>query len=96
MVIKVDFDLTMSITAHNIMKLLANDLPGYSHCESKTLFDKFLRNSGTVDINENNIVVKLKKKRNLPALLTAMEQFQKCKINMMKNKPIIFIGDSMS
>ena len=31
MVIKVDFDLTMSILTHNLLRLFAMDLPGYSH-----------------------------------------------------------------
>ena len=30
-VIKVDFDLTMTILAHNLYRLLASELPGYSH-----------------------------------------------------------------
>ena len=32
MVIKVDFDLTMTILAYNLYRLLALELPGYEHC----------------------------------------------------------------
>jgi hypothetical protein len=38
MVVKVDFDLTMTILAHNIYKLLAIDLPGYSHYTAQSLY----------------------------------------------------------
>ena len=50
MVIKVDFDLTISILAHNLYRLLAFDLSGYSHLNATSLFEKFMCNSGQVSI----------------------------------------------
>ena len=85
MVIKVDFDLTMSILAHNLYRLLAEDLPGYTHNTAATLFDKFMMNSGQVHIDGDSVTVIMKKKRNIPALLTALEKFQ--------NKPIVWMHD---
>jgi hypothetical protein len=61
MVIKVDFDLTMSILAHNLYRLLAEDLPGYTHNTAATLFDKFMMNSGQVHIDGNSATVIMKK-----------------------------------
>ncbi len=55
MVIKVDFDLTMSILAHNLICLFARDLPGYSHSTDFTLFNKFLSMSGSVEIKSDEI-----------------------------------------
>jgi len=96
MVIKVDFDLTMSILAHNLLRLLAMDLPGYSHNTDFSLFNKFLSMSGTVEIKSDEILVKMKKKRNLPALLTAMEPFQNEAIAFWENRKLIFTGDTTS
>jgi hypothetical protein len=96
MVIKVDFDLTMSILAHNLLRLLATDLPGHSHSTDFTLFNKFLSTSGTVEITSNEILVKMKKKRNLPALLTAMEPFQNMAISILGNQRLTFTGDTTS
>ncbi len=76
MVIKVDFDLTMTILANNMYRLLAFDLERYSHMTSNSLYEKFIMNSGEVIIGENEIGVKLKKKRNLPAVLTAMKPYE--------------------
>lgn len=73
MVIKVDFDLTMSILAHNLIHILSMDLSGYSHSDDFTVFNDFLSMGGTTEVKSNEIRVKMKKKRNLPALLTAME-----------------------
>lgn len=96
MVIKVDFDLTMSILAHNLLRLFAMDLAGYSHNTDLTLFNKFLSMNGSVDIMPDRIVIKMKKKRNLPALLTAMEPFQNKSITFLANRHLLFTGDTTS
>ena len=96
MVIKVDFDLTMSILAHNLIRLFAMDLPGYSHSADFTLFNKFLSMSGSVEIKSDEILVKMKKKRNLPALLTVMEPFQRKTISILGNRKLILTGDTTS
>ncbi len=96
MVIKVDFDLTMSILSSNLMRILAMDLEGYSHNTAQTLFDRFLNNSGSVKINDHAIEVRLKKKRNLPALLSAMEQFGDKPISVLENRHLLFTGATRS
>lgn len=73
MVIKVDFDLTMTILAHNLYRLLSLDLNGYEHCSANSLYEKFIYNSGCVELSEEEITLLLKKKRNLPALLSLMK-----------------------
>jgi transposase len=85
MVIKVDFDLTMTILAHNLYRLLANDLQGYEHNTASTLYEKFIYNNGSVEIKAGNICLTMKKKRNLPELLTATQKFQNVKLNWLKN-----------
>lgn len=96
MVIKVDFDLTMSILAHNLLRLLAMDLPGYSHNADFTLYNKFLSISGRVEIDLHQISIKMKKKRNLPSLLTAMEPFRNKSFPALGNRKLIFTGDTSS
>ena len=90
MVIKVDFDLTMTVLAHNLYRLFALNIPGYSHNTSLSLFEKFFYNSGEVEITHDRIIVKMKKKRNLPALLTEMENFKNIPIPWMDNKKISY------
>ena len=60
----------MSILAHNIYRLFALDLEGFSHRSDITIFEKFLDNSGIIKINQDIIHVSLKNKRDLPLLLT--------------------------
>ncbi len=96
MVIKVDFDLTMSIFTQNILRLFALDLPGYSHLTAQSLFDRFLNTSGSVEIADKQITVRLKKKRNLPAILTAMSPFQNIPLTLLKGRTLRFEGETRS
>lgn len=96
MVIKVDFDLTMSILAHNLYRIIALNLEGYEHQCSRGTFKKFLRNSGTVEILNNEIVISLKKKRNLPAILSEMKNYENLKYDFLGKKKMKFIGASIS
>ena len=96
MVIKVDFDLTMTVLAHNLYRILAKNLPGYSHNTSTSLFEKFVSNSGAIEISPDTIKVKMKKKRNLPAILTEMEKFQDVVLPWMDDRKINFSGASSS
>lgn len=96
MVIKVDFDLTMSILAHNIYRLFARDLERYEHLTAQSIYEKFILNDGDISIVDDRIIVKLKKKRNLPLILENMQQFQELKYPWLNNKKIIFEGASYS
>jgi len=96
MVIKVDFDLTMSILTHNLFRLFAKDLDRYSNLSDTSVFEKLLCNGADIAIEENTIKVVLKKKRNLPIILETMAKFAKNKIKWLGNKNIHFSGASYS
>ena len=67
-VIKVDFDLMMTILAHNLYRLLASELSGYSHNRPQTLYNSFIDNYGDIVVGESEISVKMNRKRSLPLL----------------------------
>ena len=96
MVIKVDFDLTMSILAHNLYRLFALELGRYSHLLAQSLYDKFVLNGADIEIGKKTITVQLKKKRELPLILEVMEKFNQQKYLSLGNKNIIFDGASYS
>jgi len=95
-VIKVDFDLTMSILSHNIYKIFALDFERYKHLTAQSLFDKFILNQGDIEIEDNNIKVSLKKKRTLPLILENMNNFKEVKYDWLNHKKIVFQGASYS
>lgn len=97
MVIKVDFDLTMSILANNLLRLFATDLQGgYSRLNPESLYTKFLQNSGRVNISNSHIEIMLRKKRNLPAILSATQKFREKPSRIFEGRRLIISGDSRS
>lgn len=96
MVIKVDFDLTMTILAHNLYRLFAMELEGYTHNTANVIYDKFIRNGGKIHIDQSGVNIELKKKRNLPAVLTAMSRYEKIEIPWLMDKNLKFSGASCS
>lgn len=96
MVIKVDFDLTMSILAHNLYRLFALELGRYANLSVQTLYDKFVLNGADIEIGAKALTVQLKKKRELPLILEVMQKFNPQKYSWLGNKSIIFEGASYS
>jgi hypothetical protein len=96
MVIKVDFDLTMTILAHNVYRLFALDLERYSYFSDERIYGKFIANNGTIQIHGNNINIELKKKRDLPQIIEMMKQFNDYKYPWLNNFKLNFIPSSTS
>ena len=90
MVIKVDFDFVMSILAHNLYRLLAMSIDRYQHITDERIYEKFIANSGDVVIEEKQIRIDLKKKRELPALLEFLKKSTRFEYQWMGNKKIVF------
>jgi hypothetical protein len=93
-VIKVDFDLTMTILAHNLYRLFCKNFEGYSHCTAQTVFDKFISAPGQIIIEEGRIYVSLKKKRTLPILLEQMNGFNDLRYSWLNSCTIHFSASS--
>lgn len=96
MVIKVDFDLTMTILTHNLYRLLARDLDRYYNLSDQSIYEKFIENSADIKIGENLIEVRYKKKRNLPLLLEKMSNHEGTTYSWLDNKKIKFTGATYS
>jgi len=52
--------------------------------------------TGNVKIGTDEVAIYLKKKRNLPALLTAMEPYKNMRVNTLGKRELAFWGDSTS
>jgi transposase len=93
MVIKVDFDLVMTILAHNIYRLFAYYLERYEHFCDERIYEKFIANNGdiTINIESDTINIELKKKRDLPFIIEVMKKFENTTYPWIGNKKIKFI-----
>ena len=92
-VVKVDFDLTMTILAHNLYRILASYLPGFSHNKAMTLYDKFIDNSGEIIVGEEAITVKLNRKRHLPLLRESLPTIDR-PYSWIGEKKILFTANT--
>ena len=67
-----DFDLTMSIPAHNLYRLLVNEIPRYRHCTAKEIYRSFIECFGELDVGESEVDVRLNLRRGTQLLLEAL------------------------
>ena len=95
-VIKVDFDLTISILTHNLYRLMAMELVGFENCAAEKIFMKYIANGAKVQINAGSVTVALKKKRNLPALLELTKKYENNTFPWIGDRKLHFTGDSIS
>ncbi len=63
---------------------------------SVKLYEKFIRNSGTVKIEQDQIIVLMKKKRDLPMLLESFKKSEEITIGQFENRPIVIKGHTTS
>ncbi|MGH2643481.1 MAG: transposase [Chitinophagaceae bacterium] len=96
MVIKVDFDLTMSIVTHNLYRLFARDMDRYAHRSDQRIYQEFIKNAADIKIQEEAIIIQLKKKRNLPLIIEKMQPFKDLEYPWLGNKKIHFEGATYS
>ena len=66
----------------------------YENISNQSIYEIFVKNSGEVEISDDEVKVYLKKKRTLPHLLTAMQKFSSQNYPQLKNKKLIFLGSS--
>jgi len=93
-VIKVDFDLTLTILAHNLYRLLAMNLKGYSHYAPVTLYNQFIDNFGDIVVKDKVVTVKLNRKRSLPLLLEALPGLADFTYEWIGGKHISFVPNT--
>jgi len=87
-VVKVDFDLTMTIAAHNFYRIIAMDLIGFENETSGSLSSKFFNNGGQFKIENGFITVEMKKKRHLQILMEAIKKYKNVKIPWLVNRKL--------
>jgi hypothetical protein len=92
-VVKVDFDLTMTILAHNLYRLLASELPGYSHYRAQALYDTFIDNYGDIEVGADAIVVKMNRKHALPLLRESLPRLDTA-YSWLGGKKLIFTANT--
>lgn len=93
-VVKVDFDLTISILADTLYKLFSLSIPGFENSKAETIYRLFIKNYTHFTISDKKIIIALNKKVHLP-LLYETDWFDKnIRIPWLDNHKIQFVINS--
>jgi transposase len=69
--IKVHFDVLMTMVAHTLYHLLSQKLRGFEHCRSATIFRQFINMKADVIVREKDITVKFPRRSHNPIIKAA-------------------------
>jgi len=69
--LNVDADTTLTVIAGNVYRLLARSLKRYEHATPETIHEQFIDTPGHIDVEEDAVVVTLKRRTWTPVLLQA-------------------------
>jgi hypothetical protein len=89
-VIKVDFDLTMTILAQTLYKLLANQLAGFEKETAKSIYINFIHNGADIEIRKNEIHIKMLKKSHNPIIISSEIFKEGVKVPWLNNYELFF------
>jgi len=68
---KVDFDVTMTVIASGIYRLLGKNLHGFGHAKARQIFRRFLDTNATVTVGSEGVVVRLPRRAHNPLLIAS-------------------------
>jgi hypothetical protein len=74
--IRIHFDVLMTMVASTLYNLLADDLKGFEECKSQEIFSRFINTPGKIVVDGDSVIVKMKKKAHTP-ILKSNEVFRK-------------------
>jgi hypothetical protein len=86
--IKINFELTMTVFAHNLYRLLENELLGSNEHNAEELFERFIDVDGSVELKNHEITIDLQNKRSLGTIINYTNQNKNITDN--NNNKLIF------
>jgi hypothetical protein len=66
--VKVHFDVVMTILADTLYTMLARKLRGFEECDAPKLYRHFVRGKGTVELNQSTVTVTYPRRAHNPIL----------------------------
>lgn len=66
---KVDFDVTLTVIATGLYRLLGKQLHGFEHAKARQIFRRFLDTTATVEVTPERVRVRLPRRAHIPLLL---------------------------
>jgi len=90
-VVKNDFDVALTQIANCLYKLMAKDILGFEKSKPRTLYEKFIKGSGEIEMSDDKIVVKLDSRKYTPLLRNADFVKKETLVPWLENRKLEFI-----
>ena len=88
--------MVMTILAHNLYRLLALEFDRYQNMSDERIYEKFIVNSGEITIEQDELRINLKKKRELPQMIEFVKKTNENKYPWLGNKNLMFFPTASS
>jgi transposase len=88
--IKVHFDVLMTMIAYAFYHFLSQKLRGFEHCRSSTIFRKFIDMKADIFIKGNDIIVKFPRRSHNPIIKAAQLDQIPTPISWLGNRRIVY------
>ncbi len=88
--LNVDLDATLTVLANGCYRWLAKQLRGLENAAPKQIYRKFVETSGSIEIEQDRIVVRFDKRSHNPILREAGLDQPNQKIPWLQNLPVVF------
>ena len=88
---KNDFDVALTQIASCLYKLLAKDIWGFEKSKPRTLYEKFIKGSGEIEVSDDTILVKLNSRKYTPLLREAEFVEKETLVPWLGNRKLEFV-----
>jgi hypothetical protein len=88
--IKVHFDVLMTMIAHGLYHFLTQKLRGFEHCRSSTIFRKFVDMKADILIEGNDVIVQFPRRAHNPIIKAAKLDHIQTPISWLGNRRIVY------
>ncbi|MCG2796600.1 MAG: helix-turn-helix domain-containing protein [Actinomycetia bacterium] len=89
-IVKVDFDMAMTLFANTLYKFLASKLRYYEHSRAKTLFRNFVEGRAEILVDDEAVKVKVEKRGRNPLLMDLVESYPDVRVPWWGNRRLFF------
>ena len=88
--IKVHFDILMTMIAHSLYHVLSQKLRGFEECRASTIFRKFINMKADLAIRDGDIIVKFPRRAHNPIIKAAQLDKEPVPISWLGNRKMLF------
>ncbi|MEW6104577.1 MAG: hypothetical protein AB1630_12320, partial [bacterium] len=86
----VDFDISITLIANTLYKLLVKEIKGFQRAKPKRIFRNFIECPATVEVNDSSVFVKFANKSYNPILMDWVSKRQDLLVPWMGNRKLQF------